>query len=789
MKRTIIYLCFLPLIIFLFSQCDKNLFPQLGQETKTAEDDSPLPGYTFTWSDEFDDNELDEVRWKYRIGVSQESYQRSENVALEDGNLVIYLKREDHMGKNLTGGGIITNESHGFGYYEVRAKMDGGWGWHEAFWTAAVSGFDDPNPMREEGTGRHFEIDCFEHYGQHGVHEFTYGTIDRGPHHTLIDEVFVEQGPINRDYVTDAPDLVADYHTYGFEITPDYLNYYFNGELLKTVDMREAPKHDFYVWLSAIATRADATDAGKVYFDYVRAYTISPADYEVRKGQFIDYLNGLRGPASSGTDLWIEAEDFVYSNNWIIERDIDQTKILKGFTSHDASRGPAELTARTDIVVNEPGQYKLWVRSRDFDSQQGSRKFKMSVNGVESIQEFGTHGVNGYAWQSGGTFTLTHGINTLSLFDLSQYHARCDRILLTTDMDFEPELLGGFANVEHNVDFLGLQPFGADNIVVVRIGDGVAPLVLGSANKVFLDEFTPTGTLIRSIEMPVVTEGKNKRLTLSVSDNDHTEGYLSLSPDGRYLALAGYDANPGYSNVVNTSGSVVNRVIALVNKQGYADITTALPTFSNVAVRSAVVHNGRDIWVTGGGNGIRYATRGISRSNLVANSTGRSLAIFGNQLYASSTASGYRIAQVGDGLPTTSGQEMVNLPGVPDNDGSPYDFYMADLNPAIPGPDVIYVADQWSPALSKYSLVDGVWTLNGRIGVAADQYRGLTGRVTLSGVELFATRKNNGSTQGGGEVVRLIDNSGYGGAFVAVPNVIASAPLYTVFRGISVTPR
>src|SRR5690606_5537093 len=144
------------------------------------------------------------------------------------------------------------------------------------------------------------------------------------------------------------------------------------------------------------ATRADATDAGKVYFDYVRAYTISPADYEVRKGQFIDYLNGLRGPASSGTDLWIEAEDFVYSNNWIIERDIDQTKILKAFTSNEARRGPAELTDRTDMVVNEPGKYKIWVRSRDFDTQQGSRKFKMSVNEVESIQEYRTHGVNGY---------------------------------------------------------------------------------------------------------------------------------------------------------------------------------------------------------------------------------------------------------------------------------------------------------------------------------------------------------------------------------------------------------
>lgn len=778
--------------IFLFG-CERKELPPPGSIDETDMNESPLPGYTLAWADEFDATSLNLDRWKYRIGLSHESYQRPENVALEDGKLVIYLKREDHMGKSLTGGGIITKTQHGYGYYEVRAKLDGGWGWHEAFWTAAVCGFDDPNPMREEGTGRHFEIDCFEHYGKHGVNEFTYGAIERGPYQTLIGEVFLEQGPINRDFVTDTPDLTADYFTYGFEYTPDYLNYYFNGELLKTVDMRKEPKHDFYIWLSCIATEADATDIGKVYFDYIRAYTISSADYKARKGRFIDYLDKLRGPASNGTDLWIEAEDFVYPNNWIIERDqdIEQTKVLKGFTSRDPDRELEELKARTDIIVDEAGLYKLWVRSRDFDTQQGSRRFKVLVNGKESVQEFGTHGVNGYAWQPGGVFTLSKGLNTLCLLDLSQYHARCDRILLTTDLDFEPKLIGGFSNVEHSADFLGLQSFGENNIVVVRIGEGSVPLAMGSAHKVFLDEYTPTGTPVRSIGMPTVLRGKNRLLTLSVSSTDHTEGFLSLSPDGKYLALVGYDAEPGHSNVVSTSGSEVNRVVALINKQGFIDATTALPTFGNAPVRSAVVANGRDIWVTGGRNGIRYVTRGMSLSiDITANgTTGRSLFIFEKQLYASSTASGYRVVRVGDGLPTTAGQKLINLPGVPDNVGSPYDFFMIDLNTAVPGPDVLYIADQGSPALSKYSLVGGVWTLNGRIGVAADQYRGLTGRVTSSGVELFATRKNEGSIQGGGEIVRLVDNSGYNGAFTAEPRVIVSAPQYTLFRGIALTPQ
>ncbi|MDR6781969.1 glycoside hydrolase family 16 protein [Pedobacter africanus] len=404
--------------------------------------DAPLDGYVLSWSDEFNAPALDTTNWKYRVGVSQKSYQRAANVRLDSGKLVIDLKTENFGGKSLTGGGIITKTASGYGYYEVSARLDGGYGWHEAFWTTGMSGFDDPNPIKA-ANARMLEIDCFEHYGEYDAYHLTYGAIEWGPY----------PGNVNRGYHTSTPDLSAGYHTYGFEYTPDYLNYYFDGLLLKTVDMRGVPQHNFYMWLSAIATKADATSSGHVYFDYVRAYTISPSEYNTRKTTFINALDAQRGPmASGGTDLWIEAEDFVQKSNWTTERDVQNSLIIKGFTSYSAGRDSTQLRARTGITVATAGTYKLWVRSRDFTTAPGTRKFKVIVNGITSPTEYGTHGTDGYAWQSGGTFTLAAGQNILDIFDSSQYHARCDKILLTTDLTFIPSLIGGVSNVLHNND-------------------------------------------------------------------------------------------------------------------------------------------------------------------------------------------------------------------------------------------------------------------------------------------------------------------------------------------------
>src|SRR5690606_7058343 len=112
-------------------------------------------------------------------------------------------------------------------------------------------------------------------------------------------------------------------------------------------------------------------------------------------------------------------------------------------------------------------------------------------------------------------------------------YARVDKILLTTDPNFIPESIGGFSNVQHDDSFLGVTPhgpFGVGNLVVVRIGNGSSALVWKASHEVFLDEYTTTGNFVRSIPLPTTIAGMHKRLTLSVTQDNSREGYLSLSP-------------------------------------------------------------------------------------------------------------------------------------------------------------------------------------------------------------------------------------------------------------------
>src|SRR5690349_20319391 len=77
-------------------------------------------------------------------------------------------------------------------------------------------------------------------------------------------------------------------------------------------------------------------------------------------------------------------------------------------------------------------------------------------------------------------------------------------------------------------------PFTPGNIVVSRIGDGAAPLA-SSTRPVFLDEYSPSGTLIQSIALPTATAGANHMLTLNGTNPE--VGALTLSPDKQYLAI------------------------------------------------------------------------------------------------------------------------------------------------------------------------------------------------------------------------------------------------------------
>jgi hypothetical protein len=329
--------------------------------------------------------------------------------------------------------------------------------------------------------------------------------------------------------------------------------------------------------------------------------------------------------------------------------------------------------------------------------------------------------------------------------------------------------------------------FTPGNLVIYRVGDGSATLS-NAATPVFLDEYTPSGTLVQTIPMPTATPtGPNKRLMASATAT--SEGLLNRSADGRYLILAGYDAAVGTttsSGVPGTAATTVNRVIGRVDVSGNVDTTTAL-TDSTGNARSAVSTNGTDLWLTSSNAGLRYTTLGATTStqlNTTFNNL-RAVNIFDGQLYVSAQSNPLRVGTVGTGTPKTAGQTITNLPpNFPTTTGSPYGFFFADLSTTVPGVDTIYVADDASSSsgIQKYSLLaGGNWVSNGIIGTGA--LRGITGSVAGSTVTLYYT---GGSS--GGSLFKFVDNSGHNATASGSQTTIVSASSNKVFRGVAFAP-
>src|SRR5947208_1278097 len=106
-----------------------------------------------------------------------------------------------------------------------------------------------------------------------------------------------------------------------------------------------------------------------------------------------------------------------------------------------------------------------------------------------------------------------------------------------------------------------LAAFTPGNLVVYRVGTGAGSLV-NTGNPVFLDEYTPGGSLVQSIALPTTTVGPNRRIIASGTAT--SEGLLTLSADGRYLVLTGYDAAIPTANLASSTGSALPRVVARV---------------------------------------------------------------------------------------------------------------------------------------------------------------------------------------------------------------------------------
>ena len=234
----------------------------------------------------------------------------------------------------------------------------------------------------------------------------------------------------------------------------------------------------------------------------------------------------------------------------------------------------------------------------------------------------------------------------------------------------------------------------------------------------YLDEYTPSGSLVQSIALPTQDSGvPGGNDSLIMSGVGTSEGQLNRSADGRYLTLLGYDVNLPPGETSSLSSNVDPRTIGRVSIDGTVNTSTTVNfpgSPDNVA--RAVSNDGTSFWATGGKTGIQYATLGATGgTEITSDTTGalRDLVINGGQLYVSETTAPNSVAQVGVGLPTAAGSASITtLTGLPAN-GNVNAYVMGHLQSGGgSAPDTIYMTN--NSTISKYSLVAGSWSLLAR---------------------------------------------------------------------------
>ena len=341
----------------------------------------------------------------------------------------------------------------------------------------------------------------------------------------------------------------------------------------------------------------------------------------------------------------------------------------------------------------------------------------------------------------------------------------------------------------------GALTFTPGDPVVYRVGTGSETLAKDVAATTFLDEFSPAGLVEGSVAFPTSESGASKRLTASGTGT--SEGELTLSANREFLLAMGYNAALGtvkLSETLVTGTKPVARVVGRVSNTGVVDTTTALTDFANGNnPRSAASEEGVKIYVGGVGKtttgGVHFTELGKTTStSLNVNDTNvRQVQVVNKQLYTSADptkAGELKLAKVGTGLPTTTGQEIKNLPFETAESAPKQAYQYAMLTLGLGSePDTIYVADDERQAIVKYCLQGGVWKELGSVEVPF--VRGVIANDVGGTVTIYAT----GSEQGiEGTLYTVQDLSGFGGTFSDVAEELTKAPLNEGYRGLAWAP-
>ncbi|WCM23679.1 hypothetical protein NDK50_22770 [Paraburkholderia bryophila] len=147
----------------------------------------------------------------------------------------------------------------------------------------------------------------------------------------------------------------------------------------------------------------------------------------------------------------------------------------------------------------------------------------------------------------------------------------------------------------------------------------------GITSRIFLDQMTPSGERVSSLEVPNSLDKHSGSDQLVTSFSSKSELGLHLSTDGKYLTFMGYVApvntldvsnsnTPGAVDPTNPVGQSFYRAVARVDRDGHFRFTET-NAYSGNNGRSAILNNrdGQDIVYTAGnaGNGSNPQPNGV----------------------------------------------------------------------------------------------------------------------------------------------------------------------------------
>ncbi|MHA4846461.1 FAD-dependent oxidoreductase [Flavitalea antarctica] len=141
---------------------------------------------------------------------------------------------------------------------------------------------------------------------------------------------------------------------------------------------------------------------------------------------------------AAGEYVFIEAEQFADLGGWELDQQSMEQMGSPYLLAHGL--GIPVIDATTNIEFPSEGNYRVWVRTRDWvapwKAPGAPGKFQLLVDGVALKEIFGTKSAT-WHWHDGGIIKVGKKAS-LALHDLTGFEGRCEAILFCKDGDFKP---------------------------------------------------------------------------------------------------------------------------------------------------------------------------------------------------------------------------------------------------------------------------------------------------------------------------------------------------------------